>query len=100
MLQGDAGRAIQVVNAYRRQHGVGALPGSVSKAAQTCALGNGSNCAGSWAETQIATLDGRAVVDKIAQRGRLLDPALKSFGIGWAYDPTQKQYYFAIERHV
>jgi hypothetical protein len=42
--------------------------------------------------------DGTTAVAKIAGLGKLLDPQLKSFGVGWAYDPQSKAYYFAIVR--
>lgn len=98
VLQGDAAHAIQAVNAYRTQNGRKAVPGTVSAPAQTCALSDGSNCNGGWAETYLNKLDGTAAVDKIAKLGKLLDPQLKSFEVGWAYRPEAKTYYLAVIR--
>jgi len=97
-LQGDFGNAITAINDYRVKNGKKPVPGTVSKAAQKCALSNGSNCSGGWAQSQVATLDGAAAVGKIAKLGKLLDPNMKSFGVGWAYSPQQHQYFFAIVR--
>ena len=58
-LDGDIGNAIAAVNAYRAQHGKTPVPGIVSAAAQKCALSNGSDCSGGWAESQVAS-PGRA----------------------------------------
>ena len=99
VLAGDVGDAVAAINAYRTAHGQSAVPGAVSKAAQQCALGNGDNCSGGWAETQVATADGKQAVDKILQFGKLLDPQLKSIEVGWAYDPQGKQFFFAIVRN-
>jgi hypothetical protein len=99
ILDGDIGNAVQAINDYRVQHGQPAKPGAVSLPAQTCAVHNGNGCSGGWAETELATPDGNEAVQKILQFGRLLDPAMKSFGVGWAYDPGAKLYYFAIIRN-
>lgn len=98
VLAGDAGGAIGAINAYRTQHGEPAVPGAISSAAQQCALHNGSGCSGSWAESQVPKLDGTAAAQKVRTLGDLLDPKMTSFGIGWAYDPGSKQYFFAIVR--
>jgi len=98
ILDGDVGNAVAAINAYRTQHGQPAVPGSVSRAAQTCAVHNGNGCTGGWAETELAKADGPAAVQKILPFGRLLDPNVKNFGVGWAYDPGAKLYYFAIIR--
>ena len=97
-LQGDAAQAVAAINDYRTEHGRSAVPGTVSTAAQACALSDGSRCTGGWAESQVAKLDGAAAVAKIAALGKLLDSHLTSFGVGWAYAPQQKMYYFAIVR--
>jgi hypothetical protein len=96
-LDGDYGKAIDAINAYRAENGQKPVPGTVSKAAQKCALSNGSDCSGGWAESQVPTMDGTQAVKKVASLGKLLQP-MKSFGIGWAYSPSQKQYYFAVVR--
>jgi hypothetical protein len=96
-LDDDIGNAVDAVNAYRTQHGRPAVPGAVSEAAKQCALKNGNGCTGGWSETQVPTPDGVKAVNKILQFAKLLSP-MKSFGVGWAYDPAAKQYFFAIVR--
>jgi cytoskeletal protein RodZ len=98
-LDDDIGDAVAAVNAYRTQHGKIAVPGTVSEEAKTCALNNGNGCSGGWAESQVPGPDGDAAVDKIVAFGKLLDPAMKSFGVGWAYDPGSKSFFFAIVRN-
>ena len=99
VLDGDIGSGVAAINAYRTQHGQPAVSGSVSAQAQQCAVHNGSGCSGGWAETQVSKPDGTAAVQKILQFAHLLDPNVKSFEVGWAYDPGAKQYYFAIIRN-
>ena len=99
VLDGDVGNGIDAINAYRSQHGQPAVTGTVSQQAQECARNNGNGCSGGWAETELAKPNGRAAVQKILQFGRLLDPSLKNFEVGWAYDPGAKLYYFAIIRN-
>jgi hypothetical protein len=96
ILDSDVGNGVAAINAYRTAHGKSALDGSVSDAAQTCALHNGNGCSGGWAETELATPNGTEAVQKILKFAHLLDPGLKSVGVGWAYDPGAKLYYFAI----
>jgi hypothetical protein len=98
VLDGDIGNASQAINAFRAQHGQPAVPVSVSAPAQTCAVNDGNGCTGSWAETYLADPDGQQAVQKIEQFAHLLDPSIKSIGIGWAYDPQAKQYNFAVVR--
>jgi hypothetical protein len=97
-LDGDVGGAVDAINAYRTQHNQKAVPGTVSSAAKKCALHNGSGCSGNYAESQVAKPTGAAAVAKISKLGKLLDPSLTSFAIGWAYDPQAKQYFFAVIR--
>ncbi len=99
VLDGDIGNGVQAVNDYRTRHGKPAVPGAVSEQAQTCAVHNGNGCSGGWAETELATANGAEAVQKILQFGKLLDPNLKTFEVGWAYDPGAKLYYFAIIRN-
>jgi hypothetical protein len=99
VLTGDIGNGVNAINAYRTQHGQPAVPGSVGSVAQTCAVHNGNGCTGGWAETELATPDGQEAVQKILPFAKLLDPALKNFQVGWAYDPGAKLYYFAIIRN-
>lgn len=97
-LDDDIGNAVAAVNAYRAQHGKSAVPGTVSEAAKECALKNGSGCSGGWAESQVPGPSGQKAVAKVVQFAKLLSP-MKSFGVGWAYDPGSKQYFFAIVRN-
>ncbi len=97
-LEGDYGQAIAAINHYRESNGQKRLPGTVSKQAQECAKNNGSGCSGGWAESQVPSLDGDMAVKKVAKLGKLLDPGMKSFAVGWAYSPRSKQYFFAIVR--
>jgi hypothetical protein len=99
ILQGDAGNGIGAVNAYRTQHGLPAVPGTVSPQAQACAFSNGSNCSGGWAETYLATPNGAEAVNKMLAFAHVLDPQMKNFGVGWAYSPSAHMYYFAIIRN-
>jgi hypothetical protein len=98
-LPDDLGNAIAAVNAYRIQHSQPALPGTVSDAAKACALANGSGCKGSWAESPVPGPDGATAVAKLVKFAKLLDPHMTAFGVGWAFDPGSKQYYFAIIRN-
>ncbi|HEU5266858.1 MAG TPA: hypothetical protein VFU35_09155 [Jatrophihabitans sp.] len=99
IVDGDPGNSVAAINSYRAQHGQKPVPGSVSKSAQTCALTNGGKCSGGWAESQVPRPTGAAALAKIIPLGKLLDPQLKSFEVGWAYDPNGHQYYFAIVKH-
>jgi hypothetical protein len=99
ILDGDVGNGIDAINAYRTEHGQPAVPGRVSTQAQKCAVRNGNGCSGGWAETEVAKPNGRLAVQKILEFGRLLDPNVKTFEVGWAYDPGAKLYYFAIIRN-
>lgn len=94
-LEGDIGNAITAVNAYRVEHGAAAAPGTVSAAAQQCAASNGSDCSGEWAETWVSTADGQQAVTKVLSYAHSIT-SMKSFEIGWAYDPAGHQYFFAI----
>lgn len=102
-LASDIGNAIAEINSYRAKNGRAAVPGSVSAAAAKCALSNGSNCNGGWAQTQVPAkggkADGQAAVDKIKRLGKLLGD-MKSIEVGWAYDPGNKTFFFAIVRNT
>ena len=90
----DIGQAVQALNNFRVHHGRKAVPGSVSAKAQQCALsqGNGSSCVPhySW-QPGSNKQDGAQVIAAIAARSDgtqwLLDPAMSSFSVGWAYTP-------------
>jgi hypothetical protein len=99
ILQGDVGNSIQAINDFRAEHGLPAVPGAVSSAAQTCAVNNGNGCSGGWAETLLSQPDGQEAVQKIQQFAHFDDPDMTSIGVGWAYDPGAKLYYFAIVRN-
>jgi hypothetical protein len=94
----DIGNAVAAINALRTQSHLSPVTGTLSQAAQTCALSNGSQCTGAWAETYLSTPDGAAAIAKIPSRSALLEPSLKSVQYGWAYNPTQKMYYLAVIR--
>ena len=98
VLDTDIGNAADAINAYRADHGKQPVPTSLSQAAKTCALHDGSDCTGGWAETWSSEADGTKMVKKIASLAHLLGSA-KSFELGWAYDPGSKTYYFAIIRN-
>lgn len=98
-LPADVGNAVAAINAYRRDHNQQAVPGSVSAQAKKCALGNGLGCTGGYAESQVTKPTGAAAVAKISKLGKLLDPSMKSFEVGWAYDPQNKTYFFAVIRN-
>jgi hypothetical protein len=96
ILNGDVGDAVAAINSYRTQHGQTSVPVTITAAAQQCALNNGNNCTGGWAETELATPDGKQAVTKILQFAHLAEPTISSVGVGWAYDPGAKEYYFAV----
>jgi hypothetical protein len=98
-LNYDIGNAVAAINNYRRQNNQKAVPGSVSSAAKRCALGNGNHCSGGYAESQVTKPTGEAALAKVSKLGKLLDSSMKSFAVGWAYDPQSKNYYFAVIRN-
>jgi hypothetical protein len=85
-VPGDAGQLVAAVNQFRTSHGAAALQGAVSAQAQQCALaqGDGPSCAPSFAWEPVPTQDGVKAVSLVASDW-LLDPAMKSFTVGWAY---------------
>lgn len=99
ILPGDVGNAIQAINDYRTGQGLPAVPGSVSVAAQTCAVHEGNGCSGGWAETELADPNGREAVQKILPLAQLDDPNMTSIEVGWAYDPSAQLYYFVTIRN-
>ena len=84
------------INQYRVQHGLPAVSGAVTPAAQMCAVTNGDQCTGSWAESQVPSPNGKDALQKVMPLTNLLDPHLASLEVGWAYDPAAREYYFAI----
>lgn len=91
-VPGDNGGAVAALNNFRSSHGQHAVSGAVSAQAQQCALGqgNGPTCQPHYAWQPVATQDGAAAIKKMAQQdgGKwLLDPAMRSFSVGWAYVP-------------
>lgn len=96
IAHGDIGNAVAAINAYRTQHGEPAVSGSVTPAAQTCAVTNGGQCTGGWAETQLPAPNGQLAVQKVQSLTNLLSANLTSLQVGWAYDPTAREYYFAV----
>lgn len=96
IVPGDGG-TIAAINAYRAANGKSAASGTVSAAAQRCALTDGGDCAGSWAESQVPDGTAAAAIGKVRSLGKLLAD-YRSFAVGWAYDPGSKQYFFAVIR--
>ncbi len=101
-LPGDPGNTLAAVNAYRTSHGQLAIPGSVSRAAQTCAVHNGDSppCPKSYFWEPVSGHNGNEVISKIAAKRDgaqfLLDPSVKSVHIGWAYIPSSGSYECAV----
>lgn len=99
-VPGDAGNALAAVNNYRLAHGQQPAPGAVTPDAAQCALaqGSGASCRPHYAWETLPAQDGQACVQLIAQRDSawLLDRSMQSFSVGWAYDPTQQQWYCAL----
>jgi hypothetical protein len=89
-IPGDAG-VVAALNALRTGHGLPAVPGAVTAGAQQCALaqGDGPSCQPSYAWQPVPTHDGTAAITLIAGRNTpwLIDSAMTSFGVGWAYVP-------------
>jgi hypothetical protein len=91
-VPGDSGGAVAALNKYRASHGQHSVPGAASAQAQQCALGQGDGptCQPHYAWQPVATQDGAQAINKMAQQdgGKwLLDPAMSSFSVGWAYTP-------------
>jgi hypothetical protein len=91
-VPGDNGGAVAALMKFRTSHGVPAVAGMASAQAQQCALGqgNGPTCQPHYAWQPVATQDGVQAINKMAQQdgGKwLLDPAMSSFSVGWAYMP-------------
>ena len=91
-VAGDNGGAVAALNKFRASHGRPAVGGAASAQAQQCALtqGNGPTCQPHYAWQPVATQDGVQAISKMAQQDGgawLLDPAMSSFSVGWAYTP-------------
>jgi hypothetical protein len=99
ILQGDVDNSIQAINTFRAQHGLTAVPGSVTPQAQSCAFHAGNGCTGAWAMTYLSAPNAQEAVQKIDQYAHFEDPNMKSVEVGWAFDPSTKLYYFAIVRN-
>jgi hypothetical protein len=86
MVPGDAGQLVAAVNQFRAGHGQAAVAGTVTPQAQQCAAaqGEGPACAPSYAWEPVPTQDGPKAVGLVSPTW-LLDPAMKSFQVGWAY---------------
>jgi hypothetical protein len=99
-VSGDAGGAVAALNGFRVSHGLPAVPGTASSQAQQCALGEGGGpaCEQHFAWELVPRQDGARVISQIATRGAqwLLDPAMTSFSVGWAFVPGTGQYECAI----
>jgi hypothetical protein len=92
-VPGDAGQAVTALNQFRTEHGQPPVPGAVTPQAQQCAVGEGSgpSCEPHYSWQPVSTQDGSKVISGIAGRNDgtqwLLDPAMSSFSVGWAYAP-------------
>jgi hypothetical protein len=92
-VTGDSGQAASALNSFRVSHGRAPVPGAVSSQAQQCALreGSGPSCEPHYSWEPVPTQDGSQVITMIAGLGAgmqwLLDPAMSSFSVGWAYAP-------------
>ncbi|MCW2645838.1 MAG: hypothetical protein JWP07_1947 [Pseudonocardiales bacterium] len=104
-VPGDSGGAVAALNTFRASHGLPAVSGAATAQAQQCALGQGDGptCQPHYAWQPVATQDGAQAISKIAQQdgGKwLLDPAMSSFSVGWAYTPGANggpgSYQFAV----
>ena len=89
-VPGDAGQLVAAINRFRTGHGRAAVTGTVTQQAQQCAVaqGNGPACAPSYAWEPVPTQDGPKAAGLVSPQW-LLDPAMKSFQIGWAYTNGQ-----------
>lgn len=85
VIPGDDGRALDAANALRRRSGLPGVPGSVTPNAQQCALdqGSGPTCVPHFAWQPLSSQDGAACVAAISPSW-ILDPAVKTFSVGWA----------------
>jgi len=98
---GDIGHVMGALNEYRAAHGRAPADGTVTAAAQRCALGNGdgSACPSSYFWEPVTGRDGQGVINKIADGGDgisfLLDPKA-TFQVGWAYEPAAHTYECAL----
>jgi hypothetical protein len=94
VVAGDDGGVVAALNAFRAGHGRSAVPGAVTAQAGQCALsqGDGPSCAPHYAWQPVSARDGAKVITMIASRSEgmawLLDPAMTSFSVGWAYQPS------------
>lgn len=101
-VPGDAGDAVQALNAYRAAHGVRAVHGTVTRAAQACAVSSGNTCPSHYFWEPVGR-SGRQVIQKIAASGGkgvsfLLDKSMREVAVGWAYLPRSHSYECAIIR--
>jgi len=98
-LPDDIGDVVGALNAYRASKHLPAVTGKVTPGAQTCAVSAASNCPSGFFWEPVGR-DGAQVVDKIVSSGRggdrLLDPALKTIQVGWAYIPQSKSFECAV----
>lgn len=92
-VAGDSGHAVAALNDFRVRHGLRPVPGAVSPQAQLCALqeGSGPSCEPHYSWEPVPTQDGPGVISKITGGSGgtqwLLDAAMSSFSVGWAYAP-------------
>jgi hypothetical protein len=97
VLAGDPGQLVVALNHLRAQHGLPAVSGTATHAAQTCAANDGDtgSCPSTYYWEPVEAQDGKEVLDKIEGNGGtsfLLSPTLKAVTVGWAYVPGNKTY--------
>lgn len=97
-LPDDVGHVVSALNAYRAAHHEPPVTGSVTAAAQRCALANGdtSACPAGYYWQPVGR-SGTQVIQKIAASGGrgtswLTDPRMRSVQVGWAYLPSSKSF--------
>lgn len=101
-VTGDVGGAMSAINAYRAQSGKKPVPVSTNAEAQKCALSSGENCPSSFVWVRVTDLSGPAVVKGVSgfnSSNDLLAEGVKSYDVGWAYDPASKLLSCAVIRN-
>ena len=92
---------MSAINAYRAEHGKKAVPTTSTRAAQRCALTEGSDCPSSFVWVRVDDLSGASVVKGVSgfnSSDDLLNDSAKSFAVGWAYTPSSKSVSCALIR--
>ena len=96
-LPDDVGDAVKALNQYRASHGQPPVTGSVTKRAKTCAVGSGdtASCPTGYYWEPVGR-SGSQVIQKISASSKgksfLLDKAMTTIEVGWAYIPSSHSY--------